>query len=172
MGDRIEMTAIEVIQGGLLQIDFYNVDKKWHERCFCQPDKFFGMLGKAMQANHSAWEKQFFESRNDEVVECANEVEDNKIRGAAAIINAMLHDENVPSMVGELANELADLANELSALTRKDVDLRERIRVVVEPAIENGLYETLKRYMEGQRGVVWARLLAEWERWRLKGGEE
>jgi len=51
MGEEIVITAIEVIQNGLLQIDFRNQETKDIFRAFCEPEAFFGMIGKSMQKN-------------------------------------------------------------------------------------------------------------------------
>ena len=51
MGDEIIIYAIEVIQNGLLQIDFRNENTDEQFRAFCEPKEFFGMIGKAMQKN-------------------------------------------------------------------------------------------------------------------------
>jgi len=51
MGDEIIIYAIEIIQNGLLQIDFRNENTNDCFRAFCEPKKFFGMFGKAMQKN-------------------------------------------------------------------------------------------------------------------------
>ena len=55
MGDDIEIRAIEVIQGGLLQIDFFNTTTDKGYRCFAEPGAFFAMLGAAMQKEHDDW---------------------------------------------------------------------------------------------------------------------
>ena len=52
MGDDIEISDIQIIQDGLFQIDFYNKSKDEHYRAFCDPDKFFKMIGDSMQDNH------------------------------------------------------------------------------------------------------------------------
>jgi len=51
MGPEIIIYAIEVIQGGVLQIDFRNEETNECYRCFCEPKAFFGILGEAMQKN-------------------------------------------------------------------------------------------------------------------------
>ena len=56
MGEEILIEAIEIIQGGLLQIDFRNTETNKCDRCFIEPVKFFGMLGKALQKGLAAWE--------------------------------------------------------------------------------------------------------------------
>lgn len=55
MGDEIELKNIDVIQGGTIQIDFYNKTENRHDRCFCDPKDFFKMIGIAMQANADKW---------------------------------------------------------------------------------------------------------------------
>ena len=56
MGEEILIEAIEIIQGGLLQIDFRNTETNECDRCFIEPEKFFAMLGKALQKSLVAWE--------------------------------------------------------------------------------------------------------------------
>ena len=56
MGDDIEIKMIEIIQGGLVQIDFYNNSQKKWDRAFCDPDKFFRMIGNSMQKSMKKWE--------------------------------------------------------------------------------------------------------------------
>tara|TARA_R100001530_G_scaffold1886_1_gene3235 strand:- start:13905 stop:14147 length:243 start_codon:yes stop_codon:yes gene_type:complete len=55
MGNDIEIKEIEVIQGGLIQIDFENKSTKECYRVFCEPSKFFRMLGSAMQFHYMAF---------------------------------------------------------------------------------------------------------------------
>jgi len=57
MGDEIVIMKIEVIQGGILQIDFLNTATNKSERCFIDPYNFFNMLGNAMQDNVHYWIK-------------------------------------------------------------------------------------------------------------------
>lgn len=52
MGDHIIFKSIEVIQGGLLQIDLWNETENKHIRFFAEADEFFSKFGKAMQKNH------------------------------------------------------------------------------------------------------------------------
>ena len=59
MGPEIVIERIEIIQGGLLQIDFLNKETKGIFRCFADPDVFFGMIGKAMQGNVEKWNEEF-----------------------------------------------------------------------------------------------------------------
>ena len=61
MGDEIVIRAIEVIQGGLLQIDFLNTVTEEGFRCFADPNEFFGMLGAAMQKNVEEWNQSFID---------------------------------------------------------------------------------------------------------------
>ncbi len=51
MGDKIEVKDVQVIQGGLLQIDAYCEEKNEHYRIFANPDKFFTLLGQSMFKN-------------------------------------------------------------------------------------------------------------------------
>jgi len=59
MGDEIEVKNIEIIQGGLVQIDFYNATQDKIDRAFCDPDVFFAMIGKSMQAGAKKWNEDF-----------------------------------------------------------------------------------------------------------------
>lgn len=61
MGDEIIIENIEIIQGGVIQIDFYNKDKNKHDRAFCDPEEFWGFIGKSMQKNMNDWAKKFDE---------------------------------------------------------------------------------------------------------------
>jgi hypothetical protein len=69
MGDHIELMAIEVIQDGLIMIDLKNETTNQWERVFVSPDKFFGMLGKAMQSNYDAYIKKEMERYDDSTLE-------------------------------------------------------------------------------------------------------
>ena len=51
MGDEIIIRAIEIIQNGLIQIDFLNKETDECLRAFCEPEAFFCMIGKSMQKN-------------------------------------------------------------------------------------------------------------------------
>ncbi len=65
MGDYIELRDVEVIQDGLLQLDFYNeTQNKWF-RVFVEPEKMFGLIGEAMQNNF----KKYLEKACSELVE-------------------------------------------------------------------------------------------------------
>jgi len=64
MGEAIIIRAISVIQGGLLQIDFFNEETKENYRCFSEPSEFFSMLGKAMQINVDKWNNDFHEKQS------------------------------------------------------------------------------------------------------------
>ncbi len=54
MGDKIIIESIEIIQGGLIQIYLYNETINKHEIAFCEPNKFFNLIGESMQKNHIA----------------------------------------------------------------------------------------------------------------------
>ena len=58
MGERIEITAIQIIQNGLIQMDIFYTEQKKGDRIFCNPDIFFEMIGKSMHDNWSAWCKE------------------------------------------------------------------------------------------------------------------
>lgn len=55
MGDKIELKEIEVIQDGLFQLDFHNENKNTWFRVFVEPEKLFGLMGKAMQVNYQKY---------------------------------------------------------------------------------------------------------------------
>jgi hypothetical protein len=55
MGDDIRLEAIEVIQGGLLQIDFRNATTGQCYRLFAEPLDFFTKLGTTMSRNMIEW---------------------------------------------------------------------------------------------------------------------
>ena len=59
MGDEIIIVAIEIIQGGLIQIDLKNETKSEHYRVFVEPKDFFSMFGNAMQKNSDDFQKAF-----------------------------------------------------------------------------------------------------------------
>lgn len=59
MGDEIKLLGVLVIQGGVLQIDFYNETEKKGYRCFCDAKVFFEKLGYAMEVNHIEWQEKF-----------------------------------------------------------------------------------------------------------------
>lgn len=65
MGDEILIIAIEVIRGGLLQIDFKNTDTGEQWRCFAEPGEHFRMLGDAMQKNVDQWAQDF---ENEQII--------------------------------------------------------------------------------------------------------
>lgn len=48
MGDEIIIEKLEVIQNGLLQIDFRNLENNKIDRCFIELGEFFKMLGPAL----------------------------------------------------------------------------------------------------------------------------
>jgi len=51
MGDEIEFIRVEVIQNGLLQMDFRNNTTNTPIRAFVDPGDFFKMLGQSMDEN-------------------------------------------------------------------------------------------------------------------------
>ena len=59
MGDEIIIVAIEIIYGGLIQIDLKNETKNEHYRAFIEPKDFFSMFGNAMQKNRDDFQKAF-----------------------------------------------------------------------------------------------------------------
>lgn len=52
MGDKITLKGVEVIQGGILQLDFKNEESGKMDRCFVSAQDFFKMLGNSMNNNH------------------------------------------------------------------------------------------------------------------------
>lgn len=52
MGNEITLIGVEVIQGGLLQLDFRNEETKKVDRCFVTAQRFFQMMGDSMQNAH------------------------------------------------------------------------------------------------------------------------
>ena len=60
MGDEIKFIDVKMIQGGLIQIDFLIVETNKHERCFVEPNKFFGKLGESMMESQGKWYKHNF----------------------------------------------------------------------------------------------------------------
>lgn len=66
MGDEVNLVAIEVIQGGLLQLDFLPETKDAKGfRVFVEPVQFFAKLGEAWQDNREAWLKVYEKSREE-----------------------------------------------------------------------------------------------------------
>ena len=63
MGDDITIEDIQIIEGGLIQIDFRNekIGESW--RAFCSADKFFGMIGKSMNDSHEKTLREFEKSQ-------------------------------------------------------------------------------------------------------------
>ena len=57
MGDEIELRDIQVIQDGLIQMDFFNESEHKGYRAFCKPDIFFKMIGDSMAQNHRNYPK-------------------------------------------------------------------------------------------------------------------
>jgi len=52
MGEEITLTNLQVIQDGLLLMDFKNKQTNEGFRVFVEPQDFFGRLAKSMQGNH------------------------------------------------------------------------------------------------------------------------
>lgn len=52
MGDKITLKGVEVIQGGILQLDFKNEETGKIDRCFVTAQTFFQMMGASMQNAH------------------------------------------------------------------------------------------------------------------------
>ena len=57
MGDDIELRCVEIVNGGILQIDLFNVTKGEGYRCFADPQRFFKFLGESLKANNAEWLK-------------------------------------------------------------------------------------------------------------------
>ena len=60
MGDEIIIVAIEILYGGLIQIDFKNTETGQTFRAFCDPKIFFWMIGESMQKRYEESMDQFF----------------------------------------------------------------------------------------------------------------
>jgi hypothetical protein len=77
MGDEIIIVAIEIIYGGLIQIDLKNETKNEHYRAFIEPKDFFSMFGNAMQKNSDDFQKAFeAKYHNDDLAEPSNDGEE------------------------------------------------------------------------------------------------
>lgn len=61
MGD-LELTEMEVIQDGLIQMDFRDKTTEQWTRCYVDPVRFFSLLGKSMEKNHKQF-KQFMATK-------------------------------------------------------------------------------------------------------------
>jgi len=60
MDDEIDVVGVEIVQGGLVQIDFHNVTQNKKSRAFCDPDIFFKMMGDSMQRSaNKEWMDNF-----------------------------------------------------------------------------------------------------------------
>jgi hypothetical protein len=59
MGDKITLKGLEVIQSGVLQLDFKNEDTGKMDRCFVTVQKFFEMFGNSMHKAHIEYVKNF-----------------------------------------------------------------------------------------------------------------
>lgn len=49
MGDHVDILGIEITRDGVIQIDIRNLNTQKEHRIFTEPEKFFSMLGKALQ---------------------------------------------------------------------------------------------------------------------------
>jgi hypothetical protein len=58
MGEEIIIQSIKIIQNGLVQVDFWFTQQEKGERAFCDPDRFFNMIGESMQENHNDFIKK------------------------------------------------------------------------------------------------------------------
>jgi len=52
MGDDFEFINVQLIQGGVLQIDFVNNTEKKSCRMFANGDDFFKKFGRSIKLNH------------------------------------------------------------------------------------------------------------------------
>lgn len=66
MGPEVTIQSIEVIQAGLIQIDFWVEEENRAYRCFIEPEKLFGMIGASMQANYNKFLDSFFAEEQKE----------------------------------------------------------------------------------------------------------
>lgn len=55
MGEEVIIIAIEVLQGGLFQIDTEHSDSGKRDRIFIDGNDLFRMIGGAMQHNQRKW---------------------------------------------------------------------------------------------------------------------
>jgi len=62
MGDLFIITNLQIVQGGLLQFDILNEKTHTGYRMFIEGDKFFGMLGNAMNSASREWMSLFNET--------------------------------------------------------------------------------------------------------------
>lgn len=62
MGDDIIVKDVQLIQGGLLQIDFMNMKTGENYRAFSEGKEFFSLLGSSMASNSERWMKSFEET--------------------------------------------------------------------------------------------------------------
>ncbi len=66
MGPEIIIKALEIVNNGTLQIDFQNTETNEQWRCFAEPEKFFSMLGKAMQKHTDKYMEDFFKDKEQQ----------------------------------------------------------------------------------------------------------
>ena len=59
MGDEIKVLDVQVIQGGVLQIDFVRTEDGKTFRSFCDGNIFFEKLGRSMAMNHVKWQGEY-----------------------------------------------------------------------------------------------------------------
>ena len=60
MGDKIRVIDIQVIQGGLFQIDLMNDTTQEAIRFFAEPYDLFQRVGNALQLSHNSYLKDRF----------------------------------------------------------------------------------------------------------------
>ncbi len=65
MGDDIEFKKVEVIQGGLLQIDIFDKSLGKGFRCFVDPVTFFSQLGISMNTHMLDWMQAYHDEMKD-----------------------------------------------------------------------------------------------------------
>jgi hypothetical protein len=58
MGDLVEIIGVEVIQGGVLQLDLLLVEEDKPMRVFCTGKDFFHKFGEAMEKLHLYYQSQ------------------------------------------------------------------------------------------------------------------
>ena len=59
MGENILFQRVEIIQGGLLQIDFRLEEQEITERMFINAKDFFSQLGESMSKSADKWAADF-----------------------------------------------------------------------------------------------------------------
>lgn len=59
MGDVFDLIDVQVIQGGLIQLDIKNLKTMQGARMFVNPSVLFSKIGKSMESNMDEWLRTF-----------------------------------------------------------------------------------------------------------------